>query len=156
MKTIIMAVIPLLTALLGYLLSVRYGEKRDFWERFSFWHKKIKSEIVFSQNSLPEIFNKNDTSSKDDLFLSVAKDYLINNKVGVKLNFLGKEEKEFIDKYFSNLGKTDKNSQLNLLNSLETELDKFVSDSDNKNKKYRPLYVKMGFLIGLIIFILVI
>ena len=156
MKIFILAFIPLITAFLGYVMSVKFVESRDFWERFAFWHKKIKSEIEFSQRSLLEIFNDGKSTDKNDLFLSVAKDYVVNKKTDAELNFLCKEEREFLDKYFVDLGTMDRASQLNYLNSLEVELNKFVSASDIKNKKYRPLYVKMGFLIGLVVFILVI
>lgn len=156
MKLLILAFIPLLTAFIGYIMSMKFSLSRDFWERFEFWHKKIKSEITFSQRSLLEIFKDDENKGKSDLFLSVAHDYVINGKTDVKLNFLCKEEREFLDKYFVNLGTMDRDSQLNYLNSLEVELEKYVSGSDKKDKKYRPLYVKMGFLIGLVIFILVI
>ena len=74
----------------------------------------------------------------------------------VKLKFLSDEESEFLNKYLQNLGRTDKDSQLNLLNSFEPELEKFIHSADNKSKTYRPLCVKLGFLLGLIIFILLI
>lgn len=155
MKVFLLAFIPFLTALIGYFMSIKYATTRDFWDDFSFWHKKIKSEIAFSQRSLVEIFN-NDKTADNGLFLTVAKDYVQKNKTDEKLNFLCKEEREFLDKYFVNLGTLDIDSQLKYLDSLETELNKFVLDAESKNKRYRPLFVKMGFLIGLVIFILVI
>ncbi|MBO4251503.1 MAG: hypothetical protein J5911_02440 [Clostridia bacterium] len=156
MKIFVLMLIPLFTALIGFVSSMKYSDARDFWERFEFWHKKIKSEITFSQRSLLEIFNGSEDLYKNDKFLSVAKDYLQKGKTDENLNFLSKNEKEFIYKYFQNLGTMDRDSQLNYLNSLETELNKYVSDAGQKDKKYRPLFVKMGFLLGLVVFIMII
>lgn len=153
MRTVFLAVIPILTAILGYLFSVKYGQIRDFWDKFGFWHKKIKAEIAFLQNSLPEIFGE---SERSDAFSDCAKEYVSGNDKSVRLKFLSDEEREFLNKYLQNLGRTDKDSQLNFLNSFEPELEKFIHNAENKNKTYRPLCVKLGFLLGLIIFILLI
>ena len=153
MRIMVLAIIPTLTAILGYLFSVKYGQSRDFWDKFGFWHKKIKAEIAFSQNSLPEIFSE---SKKSDVFSDCVREYVIGKDKSVKLKFLSVEESEFLNKYLQNLGRTDKDSQLNFLNSFEPELEKFIHSADNKSKTYRPLCVKLGFLLGLIIFILLI
>lgn len=151
MRTVFLAIIPLITAMLGYLFAVKYGQSKEFWDKFGFWHKKIKSEIAFSQNSLPEIFGK---STKSDVFLNYATEYVYGKNKPNKLNFLSDEETEFINKYLQNLGTTDKDSQLSFLNSLESELANYTQVAEKKCKTYRPLYIKLGFLFGLIVFIL--
>lgn len=153
MKTVIAASIPLILALIGYLVSARYSESSEFWECFLTWHKKIKSEITFSQRSLPEIF---DYDSDKDLFLTVAKEYLSDKVIKTKLAFLSKDETAFLIKYLERLGTTDKNSQLDFLNSMENDLENFRKVAERKNKNVRPLFVKLGFLLGLIVFILII
>ena len=153
MKTVVLAFIPIISAVIGYLISAGYKESSDFWDSFLTWHKKIKSEIAFSQSSLTEIFAIDD---KTDAFLCAAKEYLSNNEVSDKLSFLSKEEKSFLEKYLTRLGTTDKDSQLDFLNSMENELNSFRNSAEMKHKKMRPLYVKLGFLLGLIVFILVV
>ena len=153
MRIIIGAVIPLILGLIGYLFSARYRESSDFWDEFLTWHKKIKSEITFSQRSLPEIFDSDD---RDDLFLTVAKEYLSDKTIKTNLDFLSKEEIIFLTKYLESLGTTDKNSQLDFLNSMENDVEYYQQIAEKKNKNFRPLFVKMGFLLGLILFILII
>ena len=153
MRTIFLTIIPVLCAILGYLFSVKYGQVRDFWERFAFWHKKIKTEIAFSQNSLLEIFSEN---GKGDAFSDCAIKYVSGKDEAYQPVFLSDQEREFLDKYLRNLGTTDKDSQLSFLTALESELENFREIAEKKSKTYRPLYVKMGFLLGLIIFILLI
>lgn len=153
MRTVCLAFVPILFAVAGYLFSLKYNDSREFWDKFMFWHKKIKTEIAFSQNTLSEILHGDE---KSDMFLSAAINYIYDKKSITKLKFLSEEENNFLKKYLENLGTTDKNSQLNLLNSMEQELSGFVQISQNKSKKYRPLYIKLGFLFGLIVFILVV
>ena len=153
MRIAFYAVIPFLTATVGYLFSLKYSQSKDFWAEFGFWHKKIKAEISFSQNSLFEIL---DSGEKNGTFLISARKYIAEKKINNELKFLSEEEISFVYKYLRNLGTSDKTSQLNFLNSLEPELDGFLRAADEKDRKYRPLYVKLGFLIGLIVFILVI
>lgn len=153
MRIAIYALIPFLTAAIGYLFSLQYGQAREFWAKFKFWHKKIKAEISFSQSSLSEIFESGEIS---DPFCLSAKEYLAAKKINTELRFLSKEEISFLYKYLQNLGTTDKDSQLNFLNSLEPELENYSENAAEKDKKFRPLYVKLGFLLGLIVFILVI
>lgn len=153
MRIIVLTLIPILTAAIGYIFSLKYRQTKDFWDKFEFWHKKIKAEIAFSQKSLPEILSGNE---QNDVFLIAANEYLTEKKIKVNLAFLSKEEVAFLHKYLQNLGKTDKSSQVDLLNSFEPELENFLRIADGNNKKYRQVLVKLGFLFGLIVFILAI
>lgn len=151
MRILCLAFIPLLSAFLGFTLSIKYGESKEFWDKFGFWHKKIKAEIAFSQNPLAEIF---DSSNKNDGFLIAVKEYLAEKRIKTEFKFLSEDELSFLNKYLQNLGTLDKVSQLNYLNSIEPELTSFSDAAFAKYKKMRPLFVKLGFLLGLIIFIL--
>lgn len=153
MRILVLALIPILTAAIGYLFSLKYRQAKDFWNQFEFWHKKIKAEIAFSQKSLPEILSDN---KQNDMFLIAANEYLTDKKIKANLAFLSKEEIAFLHKYLQNLGKTDKSSQMDLLNSFESELEHFFRVAEENNKKYRQILVKLGFLLGLIVFILAI
>lgn len=153
MKIVLAAFIPVISAFLGFIFSARFKESSEFWDEFLSWHKKIKAEITFSQRSLPEIFN---STEKDDLFLSIAKGFFDTHTIYPKPTFLSKDEYTFLIKYLDSLGTTDKNSQLDFLNSMENELNDFKNAAEIKNKKFRPLYIKLGFLLGLIVFILIV
>ncbi len=73
MRIIVLTLIPILTAAIGYIFSLKYRQTKDFWDKFEFWHKKIKAEIAFSQKSLPEILSGNE---QNDVFLIAANEYL--------------------------------------------------------------------------------
>ena len=116
MKTVFLALVPVIGAVLGYLFSVKYRQIKEFWDKFTFWHKKIKTEIAFSQKSLYEIF---EVSEKFDPFSDYVKEYVRGENKPPKLSFLSEDEIDFVNRYLQNLGTTDKESQLNLLNSME-------------------------------------
>lgn len=157
MRIFFLAAIPLLTAFIGWLMSIKYSESQSFWEKFSFKHEKIKAEIAFSQNSLSEILNGGEKGDgKKDVFSEMAENYLTNSKKIIKPIFLSEDEIRFVEKYLQNLGTTDKDSQLNLLKSMEAEIQKYSMQAETKCKKYRPLFIKLGFLAGLVIFILIV
>ena len=149
--------IPLICAFLGWLISNKFAESQTFWGKFAYKHEKIKAEISFSQNPLSEIlYDKKENIEKQDGFSVMLHDCFKNGKITHKLKFLSEEEIRFIEKYFQSLGTTDKDSQINILKSMETEIKKYSEIADEKCKKYRPLYIKLGFLSGLVIFILVV
>lgn len=156
MRVVFLATIPLICAFLGWLISIKFAESKAFWEKFAFRHEKIKAEISFSQNSLSEILESGEKDGKNDSFSTMANNYFKNGRITPELKFLSEEEIRFIEKYLQNLGTTDKDSQINLLKSMEAEIKKYSDTSDNRYKKYRPLYIKLGFLSGLVIFILVV
>ena len=54
------------------------------------------------------------------------------------------------------IGKGDSNSQKNYFTSVKETLSKLKKEAEENNKKYGDLYVKLGFLCGLLILILVI
>ena len=64
------------------------------------------------------------------------------------------EDGEVIDDYFTNLGKSDALSQIDYLNERKVRLAKCRDESAEDYKKYSSLYVKIFFLIGVLMAIL--
>ena len=69
--------------------------------------------------------------------------------------FLRSDEKSLIVNYFSMLGRGDSHSQKAYFSSMNEVLKKAEVQSASNCKKYNGLYLKMGFLIGLLIIILI-
>lgn len=64
------------------------------------------------------------------------------------------EDAEFISDYTVNLGRTDALSQVDYLNERKTLLKKYKEESLSDYKRYNSLYVKIFFLIGVMIAVL--
>ena len=69
------------------------------------------------------------------------------------LYFLTKNELEEVFAYVSNIGNSDKTSQLSYLNNFNEVLTEKLKVCKEEEGKYKNLYIKIGFLIGLILFI---
>jgi len=61
-----------------------------------------------------------------------------------------------VENYFCMLGKGDSGSQKSYFSSMKEGLTAMSVDAENAAKRYGDLYIKMGFLCGLFILILIV
>lgn len=61
---------------------------------------------------------------------------------------------EVISDYFVNLGKSDAMSQIDYLNGKKAQLAKYRDESETSYKRYSSLYVKIFFMIGVLMAVL--
>ena len=73
-----------------------------------------------------------------------------------EFTFLKEEERRFTENYFLMLGRGDSVSQKGYFTSVKEQLCKLQVSAENSSKKYGDLYIKLGFLCGLLILILII
>lgn len=137
--------------LLGKLFSGKNEDKRAFFIDFINFNLKLKNEILFTHKTIDEI----SLSLNNGDFKNALQKYLDSGEV-VKLKYLDKNEFSLFENYLFNLGNADIKTQMNFLNSIEKELGEYHQKAIQDEKKYRSLYLKVGFLVGLIFFILVI
>ena len=64
------------------------------------------------------------------------------------------DDGQFLKDYIQNLGKTDALSQVDYLNERKVLLKKYKDESYSDYKKYSSLYVKIFFLIGVMVAVL--
>lgn len=84
----------------------------------------------------------------------VAQSYIY---IPVALNggkLLDGKDGEVISDYFVNLGKSDAMSQIDYLNGKKAQLTKYRDESQTSYKKYSSLYVKIFFMIGVLMAVL--
>ena len=139
MKYVILIVIVVICAYIGYGLSLYYSNRLKFFRTLMFLFEKINLEINFSQAKLISNFvrcleNLNEVT-KEELF----KD----------LKILSEEEKNMIFIFFLSLGKFDVINQTKQLEGQKEEINKFYKNAEQEAKKFGPLYLKLGIIIGL-------
>lgn len=135
----------------GHKFADKYTLRRKFYSDFSFFNKHLKSEISFSQTTLlkmTDLFDK-----KTDFYISLKK-YIENKEFNFEKKYLSLEEKGFFKGYIENVGAHDKITQLNYLESVEQKIDEYYSSAEKEEKKYKTLYIKLGLLFGLMLFII--
>ena len=72
------------------------------------------------------------------------------------LNFLEKDDKATLEDYFSTLGKGDSASQKAYFNTAKQVLSNRLNAVEIDAKKYGDLYLKLGFLCGLGLLIIIV
>ena len=151
------------TSFCGYLLTKKYRRRKLFFTQFYEFNERFLNEIAYYRRPLAEFvsnyayrgeFNElleryvEKTSGRNGSF-----DLVSDNTT---FDFLKQDEKRAICDYFSMLGKGDSNSQKNYFSSVKDTIGKFRKEAEDTNKRYGDLYIKLGFLCGLLILILII
>ncbi len=135
--------------LLGYILSTKFTKRTSLFSEFSSFNQLMINEVEFAQNTLTSIVDNTSNSFAKDVVV-----YLEKNEFS-KYDFLNEEENDLILNYFKNVGSQDKISQLQYLKKIDLDINKRFNMCKDEMKKYKQLYLKVGFLIGLILFVLV-
>lgn len=101
----------------------------------------------------------------DQLLLNLKFSRQPLNKIAEKYKFMpailrGEQVLEgddggIISDYVTNLGKTDALSQIDYLNGRKAALEKCKNESAQEYKKYSSLYIKIFFMVGVLIAVLI-
>ena len=103
---------------------------------------------------MPEIA---ETLSNDKDFNKYVKNIYFNEQGKIlKFKYLTADENKFLEDYFLKIGKSNSQVENGFLNSLTDEIINKSSQSAVNEVKYKKLYIKIGFLLGLMLFILLI
>lgn len=135
---------------LGYCFSVKYRDKRIFFQDLYNFNNNLLSEVSFGRNSLKKILKDKDKS----LFYGLVNDITINNKKVEKNKNFNDAEWGFLLNYLEKIGQNDSETEKNFLTSVKEKIYSELQNSILNEKKYKSLFIKLGFLIGLIIFII--
>ncbi len=148
MKLFLGVVILILCTIFGYIFSQKYVDRRKFYFDFLSFNKIFRTEIKYGKEPIEKVFSKIEDKKFYQYCICKLNDKEVNSP-----SFLKQEEVQFLNNYVNFIGKSDSISQENFINSSEGYLQEKYTNSINEEKKYKDLYVKLGFLIGLIFFI---
>ena len=140
------------STLIAYFLAGKYVDRKKFYTYFLNFNQLLKFEILFNKKTLIEIIEK---QKNDSEFYTILYDNIFNKHFYLNLNYLNKDDESFYISYVKNLGTSDIDTQIDFINRTnEVVVDKFNQAVDQE-KKYKTLYIKMGFLIGLMLMVIV-
>lgn len=151
MKIILGIFLFLTCILLGYILSLKFTKKRQFYSRFLEFNSNIKNEISFSQSTLMKIVDGLNVKSD---FNECVERYFKQKTFIFDKNYLNKDEIDYFKAYLSKLGSSDKFTQLSFLDETGLKINKDLLIATENERKYKKLYIKLGFLLGLIALII--
>lgn len=164
MKYIIIAILILISTLVGYLFSKKYKSRANFFQSLVFLCQKFDVEINYSRERLKNIFNgledkhKKNLSGLDKNFISyldketsLEKEELFKN-----ITILKDNEKDVIFSFFRCLGRSDVDSQSKEIKNYQVRFEELSSLTTKDNKKYGSLSIKLGVIAGLLIAVIII
>lgn len=128
-----------LTTSLGIFLSANKKKRMQVFAELYEFNEQLLLNFKFVRQPLSKIAEK----------YKFVPEILRGEKV------LDGEDGEVIKDYAINLGKTDALSQIDYLNGRKPALEKCKNESATEYKKYSSLYVKIFFLVGVLIAVLI-
>jgi stage III sporulation protein AB len=164
MKLLLGVLIVCFTSYCGYFLSKKYQIRKLFFIQLYEFNEYYLNEISYFRRPLPEILKRRAYKGAfGDLlngYFGVLKENSTKKTAIYSLisayDFLTEDEKGIIGDYFSMLGSGDSNSQKEYFSSVKNSLAERKSQSVSNAEKYGGLFIKLGFLFGLTILILIV
>ena len=155
MRIFIGLILIVLSIFISYLLSEKYSIRKKFYSSFLLFCKKLKNEVTFSKETIVSILKK-DLQSNDLFYKALRKRFLGEDDIKLNFNYLLEDEIDYLKVFFDNIGTTNSGLQYEFLSETEKIVSEKYITVKEEEKKYRSLYLKLGFLLGLLIFVLII
>lgn len=127
-----------LTTSIGVFLSANKKRRMQIFSELYEFNEQLLLNLKFSRQTLDKI-------AKNFKFVPD----ILQGKI-----LLDGRDGEIISEYVFNLGKSDALSQIDYLNERKAILTKFKDESAENYKKYSSLYVKIFFLLGVLMAVL--
>jgi len=163
LKILVLILIILFSVYVGYLCSKSYVKRRKFLNELCGFLMFLKSEIKFKNNKIINIFENYYNESSCIFLKTFLKNYIDtfnlenkSNELFKGVDFLKNEEKEKITNFINFLGKKDLLTQVEEIDIFQQDLLVMVKKIEEDCKKYCPLYLKLGFVFGLFICLIII
>ena len=141
----------------GYWLSLRKKRRSLFFSDFRNFHREMVGAATFTKRSVLQVIAGMPAERE---FGGVLRRY--RESLAARASFepeideLTDEEKSVVRNYFGQIGKGDGETQGKFLEYYTQKIDELCDRSEKERERYSKLYIKLGFLIGLILLILII
>ena len=149
------------TSFCGYLFSKKYRQRKMFLSQWKEFNERFLGEITYYRRPIQEFISAYAYRGEFEDFLqglygnfeeiSEGKRALIMDPT---YPFLTKEDKRLLEDYFLMLGRGDSASQKAYFTAAKESVGKAFLEADMQCKRYGDLYIKLGFLCGLLILLL--
>ncbi len=164
MKWIILAALFIACVTVGYVFSIKYKRRVQFYSALILFAQKLDVEINFSRERLKKLIEGMDEKTKKSLFgldknfLSYLEgtEELSEEKLFKNCPLLKSEEKEMVFLFFKSLGRSDVLGQTKEIQNFLKRFDDSLSKCAAENKKYGSLCFKLGIIAGLFAIVILI
>ena len=151
------------TSFCGYLFAKKYRQRKLFLRQLKEFNERFLSEVSYFRRPIKAFVASYAYKGEFDRFLKLfiegledgqARVYTLDIKA--EFPFLKDAERQTIEDYFLMFGRGDSASQKGYFTSVKERLTTLSTCAENDCKKYGDLYIKLGFLCGLLLLILIV
>ncbi len=153
---IIKVIVGALSVYVSYKIAkskaLKVKEVYYFWDSACIACDLLISDLSYKKSEIVKVLNVDYPSYT---FASVIGNYLLGKPYDLP-EFLSEENKIKVDSFISSIGKSDSESQKNSIISYKNDFIKIKEESKGIFNKRYDLTIKIGVLIGVMLFVLVI
>ena len=153
MRILLGILLLIICTYIGYIKSNKYYLRRVFYDDFIRFNDKLKQEVAFKQGTIKDLLDNEQTETDFIKYLKAS--FVQKQNLALDINYLNEFEVKHYKEYVSKIGSGDKSLQMDFLQGVNEDLVKKQKQTVLDEEKYKKLYVKLGFFIGLILLILV-
>lgn len=139
----------------AYLLTRKYKQRMSFFYNLNLFNERLVNEVSYTKIPLPAFVEKYEFSGDFKKMLEEKKGTDFGRE-NYSFSYLTADERKFLSDYFLLVGKSDAASQKTYLSAVRGEIAERKRTAEEIYKKYFSLYMKLGFLAGLILVILIV
>lgn len=146
---------------IGYTKFLQLKHRKMFFEDFLFFLDGAKTQVMFFQNKLAELFENNKYKNDFTLFLKNSKEFILTeNKTKFLLylnsvQFFESTEHNFVVNFFENFGKTDSESQCETILKFSDFISFKLKTEREKFKQKGKITLSLSAMLGLFAFIVI-
>lgn len=152
MKIFLLLVIAVMIVYVGIQVGTYYRRRAKILNEILHFCNIFENDLKFNKNCVPQIVKEN-IPKFDKEFAKILEAYFLKNS-GYDCRYLKKTEQDLLERFFKSLGKSDEEGEIRNLNNYRTELMKVREDGQAECKKYSGFAVKMGVIIGALVFVI--
>ncbi len=142
-------------ATVGRLTSKRFEKRSYYFDDLDAFCTAFKNNLTFEKSDLKQIFQRFPYKSEE--FYADCVDFCETFCYGgIKKSFFCKDDETVVSEFFSSLGRYDYDTQLSLLGSMGSKIKSKATACRDALQKNGALFVKLGFLFGLCMGVLLI
>lgn len=164
MKILIGLAIVCFTTYCGRFCARKYRLRKHFFGQFYEFNERFLNEIAYYRRPLMEFavkypykgeFQKLIEGFFGTLRQKTTKDTGVHGLLD-EYDFLKADEKVFAGDYLTMIGKGDSGSQKEYFSGVRKQLSDYKEESAKECERYGNLYLKLGFLLGLAVLVLIV
>lgn len=137
---------------LGVSQAKRLSARHKFYVDMMAFLKSYEENLSFRQDNFKDLANRLLTNEENDFNLYLAS--VVSNQEVKKLDYLSEKEIRYATSIINGLGKTDQETDEQTTKHYQFMVEELIKKTKEAKEKYSGLSIKISFLIGLLLVIL--